>query len=106
MNDETLAALRASIRHWEENVEAATPWRARLGITHCALCLKFYSQGCVGCPVSEKTNKPSCRGTPYEEARTAHNLWQNSSEHHTTWKRAAEAELAFLRSLLPDGVTE
>lgn len=83
MNDETLKALKASIRKWERIVKGGMEG-------DCPLCKMFRDRDieddCDGCPVMEKTNRPFCRGTPY---------WDDDSPAQ------AKAELDFLKSLLP-----
>lgn len=106
MPPETLEALRLSIKHWEENVAAVYPAAASIGSDGCALCQKFRDNDCVGCPVAEHTNKEACKGTPYYPAISALHLWlgePKDASHREQWRIAAQAELDFLRSLLPTG---
>ena len=108
MPPKTLAALQNSIAKWRE-VAAGADER---GWTDCPLCLLFlvgpngrpknrYDDPCVGCPVSAHTNKPYCKGTPYD-AWIAYDppYSEKASEKRT---RLAQAELDFLISLLPPG---
>lgn len=90
MPAETLAALKRSIAHWEMVV--ADPGR-RTGAKDCALCGLFNNVDgrCRGCPVYEATGYSGCRGSPYDEFM----------DHRTSSN--AQAELSFLRSLLPEG---
>lgn len=103
----TLTALKASIRHWEENVAAETPGKVKLGSRDCALCRAFqtWSRGqtsnCAGCPVAAKTGQHGCEGTPYRDAVFAHDKWDDAGDKNA-WRTAAQAELDFLRSLLPE----
>lgn len=94
MKPEVAAALEASIRHWEENMQVADLDDAKLGHEHCALCLMFFSQGCHGCPVRDHTGATYCRDTPYQEA-------SDLAEYGPLedFIAAAEAELEFLKSL-------
>lgn len=101
----TLSALRASIKHWRENVNAEKPEDVKLGVDYCPLCSVFYNEGCRGCPVSNKTERGYCGGSPYEDAANAHNDWEDAVIHRTTYQAAAQAELDFLISLLPEGET-
>lgn len=109
MDNKTLAALKASIKHWQENVEAKTPGQIRLGADNCALCAIFNQdkENCVGCPVSEKTGHSYCEGTPYEEAVCKYAIFSTdpSIKKKKEWRAAAQAELDFLISLLPEGET-
>ena len=52
MSDETLAALKASIKHWDDNVMAKTPGGASVGANACALCGLYIERRCFGCPVA------------------------------------------------------
>jgi hypothetical protein len=116
MDERTLKALRASIKHWEENA-AATHWsEADVAGTSCALCDEFYDWPsddypcCGGCPVAEKTGYAGCNGSPYYSASFAFYRWphrHNEGQGEAAakeFRRAAQAELDFLRSLLPEGV--
>lgn len=64
----TKEALEASIRHWEENVAAETPYDASTSGRECALCGLYYDRDCKGCPVFERTGYECCELTPYENA--------------------------------------
>lgn len=101
-----LKALRESIAHWERNVAAETPEDVRLGAENCACCAAVYDNiesDCIGCPIHEKTGKSYCVGTPYEKADVAFFSWlhKNTDATRDAWRVAAQAELDFLRSLLP-----
>ena len=123
MDEKTETALRASIKHWEENVAAEKPSEASALGSSCALCIKFNNRdGCEGCPVAE-AGHPACAGSPWEDAYETLALWRaavaNEKEGHIglgaaiaamvpasteapeNWRKAAQAELDFLRSLLP-----
>jgi len=103
MDEATLRALRGSIAKWrrvvncEEGTSYALEWRT------CPLCVEFYSmaeeQCCNGCPVMKRTGLSHCRGTPYAS-------FSKALDNPTRLIAAAEAELAFLRSLLPPGTPE
>lgn len=109
MNEVTLAALKASIAHWEKNLAAESPDDVRLGPRYCALCEAF-PQSCAGCPVAARTGVKGCRETPYGRACAAFNEWDsavtngspNHAEKATAWRAAAQAEIDFLRSLMPE----
>ena len=100
MDAKTLTPLEESIAHWERIRDGKEP---ELGVANCALCKSFISGGCVGCPVREFSGKPGCEGTPYV-------VWAHLTEVPNKLYRiaetpeeiaAAQAELDFLRSLLP-----
>jgi hypothetical protein len=102
MDAETLEALRGSIAKWErvvaDNIDG-TYWK------DCPLCLTFWDRGCVGCPVSERTGKFVCRGSPfaeYDQARSdAIDRESKDPERDPAVMIAARKELEFLKSLLP-----
>jgi hypothetical protein len=120
MNEKTLTALKASIKHWEELCEIDDPNKARLGHRECALCEMFIKSGCFGCPVFLKTGNTSCYDTPYP--RASNTLfdwycgvrWYVRGEGHIKYVEtsaaeyfdAAQAMLAFLKSLLPSDANE
>lgn len=98
MDDETREALEKSIKHWEENVEAAEDGEEiSIDIYACALCVRFFHRlNCQGCPIKEATGQRVCKGTPYEDAVEA--VEDNDYEAVLT---ASRAELEFLKSLRP-----
>lgn len=110
MNAKTLRALKSSIKHWEENVAAKHPTIASVSYMKCALCRLFVMQAplrnCGGCPVKERTRRLNCFRTPYYDAAVALDHWRwvpESTESRNAWRKAARAELKFLKSLLPKG---
>lgn len=98
-------ALRLSIAKWERNADPNTPM---LGKTHgtreCALCDLFHKSHCKGCPIAEKTGGIVCQRTPYISAIDAHYDWLNSPNEGNleAYHRAAQEEVDFLKSLLPE----
>ena len=100
MDAKTLTALEKSIAKWERVVAGQ---EGDMGALNCALCLAFPGSKCIGCPVSEFTGLSRCVGTPYETwsvlmmDRYAEQRVPESQEELA----AAQAELDFLRSLLP-----
>lgn len=108
MDAETLTALKQSIEKWERNAVAETPDGFTTGPETCALCGLFWRRGCNGCPVRAKTGYSSCLASPYVAAAGAKINWRH--EPSDTVRRdaahtAARAEVAFLRSLLPEEET-
>ena len=96
MPAKTLKALQGSIQKWEKIVEGAGRDE---GPRNCPLCKLFHANGCDGCPVATRTNKPYCISSPYE-------AWDNYSfdvgeATDATSRKFARAELKFLKSLLP-----
>jgi len=93
MDEKTLTALNASITKWERR--ASGDHNEHLGMISCPLCKVFHGEyrgegkSCQGCPVFESTGSRYCEDTPYTKyyrKRTTAN---------------AQAELDFLKSLLP-----
>lgn len=101
MSTETLTALRGSIRKWERIVAGVGEDR---GSTNCPLCHLFRkNRDCQGCPVSTYTGQDSCDGTPYDDYSEAE---ERVFFRKRLMQKHAERELAFLRSLLPLGLSQ
>lgn len=106
MDARTAEALEASIRHWQENVNAQRAPEASTSPEDCALCRMFFRNGmrdaCRGCPVFKKTGKSHCDDTPYDLALPAHENWEHGYggiAMRDAFRIAAKAELDFLISL-------
>lgn len=111
MDATTLAALKGSIQHWRENVEAETAGDVRVGTPFCPLCdlyntVTAWANGtsCEGCPVHTGTGLRSCGGSPYMSVVMALYRFENGGGDEA-FRAAAQAELDFLISLLPEGET-
>jgi len=102
MDAKTLKALKASIEKWERNAVAETPDGYLTGSDDCPLCALFYAKSCVGCPVREKTRLSLCDGSPYRKAYGAWEEWEDGGPIEAA-HTAAREEVAFLKSLLPEG---
>lgn len=109
MNKKTLTALKASIQHWEDNVAATEPYQVAAGPSSCALCRLFHpwystsnKNDCKGCPVHTKTGSSFCIDTPHSATTRAIVSWCVSKAYWPAWQKAAQAELDFLKSLLPE----
>lgn len=97
MNARTLKALKGSIAKWKAIV-AGTGFDR--GPANCDLCALFWQHGfCRGCPVMERTGCSQCAGTPYDQWLAANGHGETADTQAR--KKAARAELAFLKSLLP-----
>lgn len=103
MTPETKAALEESIAHWGANVAAKTPESVSLGGGYCPLCALYYPNECRGCPVMRAKKKPYCEKTPYQTARQCFLVWRKNGfvDARDHWRKAAQAEVDFLNSLLP-----
>lgn len=106
MDNTTLEALNESIKHWEENRDAEQHGAVATGIKACALCGLFREVDCKGCPVENKTKQMGCINTPYYAALEAKDDWEWADEDESrkaeTFRDAAQAEVDFLKSLLPE----
>jgi len=108
MDDNTLEALRKSIKHWEENLAAKNPKAVSTSARDCALCLKFFisPNACLGCPVFITTSQTCCEGTPYSLAVSRLTIWKSKEPDNNTlrdkFRAAASDEVNFLKSLLPE----
>ena len=104
MTPEVREALEASIKHWEENRDARSPADVTYSVQHCALCQLFfynYLNRCSGCPIQERTGRSLCEDTPYEDAVNARTAWKNGYASQEDFQTAAQAEVDFLKNLLP-----
>lgn len=108
MDTRTLRALRGSIAKWEGIVRGKLLDR---GTENCPLCKLFNSSihcACPGCPVASASSSPSCYGTPYirwvGHHRKDHpgNRYWRVFPGCTECKRLAQAEMDFLKGLLPE----
>ena len=131
MDERTLTALEGSIAKWQAIVDGTGLDK---GADNCPLCNEFSnvsdadadgdeawrSDGCDGCPVSEKAGTSSCGRTPYEEWSAY--VWDHRNKgagveresggsyfdyrvFDARSKELAQAELDFLKSLLPLAAT-
>lgn len=105
-------ALRGSIRKWDSIAKGSGVDR---GSQNCALCQEYLYRAtdCSGCPVAAKTGQQHCEGTPYEQwcrersGRVYH--YAEDGDYMKTGyaigdedsRKIAEAEVKFLKSLLP-----
>lgn len=108
MDAKTLEALKGSIAKWEKIVAGNG---GDEGEDNCPLC-KVFLVGqktiCIGCPVFASTGAHGCLGSPYENWVTLN--CEYDSDDGDPWFAdtpeliaAAQAELDFLKSLLPEG---
>ncbi len=117
MDEVTLTALKGSIRKWTQILAERLVDR---GTENCALCQIFHSEGvngvkdlkCKGCPVQARIGFSFCTGTPYGDwALVAMDRGRRGFIRRRIPPKgypgrgasikAAQAELDFLRSLLP-----
>lgn len=113
MNEPELTALKGSIAKWEGIIAGTT--RDQRG-TNCPLCKAApfreavddepQGEDCLGCPVYEKTGFGECIKTPYMQWAD-HQVFSHNNKGEAmiiqcpTCLELAQAELAFLKSLLP-----
>lgn len=115
MTDEQTTILRASISHWEHNLELALANREpQIGGDSCLCCQRWAEPSdsdfdCDGCPISEYTYNANCGGTPWFRVRDAldKELWidfiggvENPSPNFTNLRRVIQAEIDFLNEVL------
>jgi hypothetical protein len=103
MDERTLEALKGSIAKWEAIVAGTGLDGAS---DNCPLCHIFHPDfsnvECDGCPVYERTDNRYCGNTPYVEwVKAGGRKGVTVSALGDAGKLAAQAELDFLRSLLP-----
>ena len=115
MDEQTLKALRGSIRKWERVAKGEIRDK---GPQNCPLCklfnnndiegedcvgwgvvIKASTKDCVGCPVMAATGLRYCMGTPYEAFLDYGHVGLLVRTPEA--RKLAEAEVEFLRSLLP-----
>lgn len=105
MNSETVQAIKESIAHWER-MRDDPKCGEQPTVGFCALCEMFLDEArencCSGCPVFEETGLLMCQGSPYPRASLAwYNLERWGEKYLPAWQQAAQAEIDFLKSLLP-----
>src|SRR5690348_14984499 len=104
MNTKTLKALKGSIRKWERIVAGHGTDE---GVDNCPLCKLFYGSDdtdepyCDGCPIRTITGRAFCLGSPYERWADMFHFGMTRSVVDKDTLVAAQAELDFLKSLLP-----
>lgn len=104
MSPETLEALRGSIAKWRAIVDGTGNDDS---VHNCPLCQQFYDKDCRGCPVYDRSGIRCCVGTPYVawcKLFGSDTLPAGKIAYSHETKVAAQAELDFLISLLPEGV--
>lgn len=101
MNKKTLTALRGSIAKWERILAGD---EGDSGSDNCPLCHLFLSYSeCRGCPVAARTGKSLCMDTPYDAWLALDTTIDSPTFAETDEQKvAAQAELDFLKSLLPE----
>lgn len=98
MDAYTLEALQGSIKKWETVVAKGTDGTRWVD---CPLCIAFFDHSCRGCPVRERSGRTLCRGTPFTQYEEARSLLAKRGADLLPF---AQAELAFLKALLPQEV--
>lgn len=103
MDQLTLEALKKSIGKWE-SIAAGIGIDA--GTRNCALCRLFFLD-CPSCVVAEATGKQWwCNGSPYRAFIDHHDDCHLDADYRYALcpecRRLAQAEVDFLKSLLPE----
>lgn len=116
MDKKTLVALQKSIKKYERhirNVKGAKVAVRRnnyhsfglyFSIYDCALCKIHFDGSCEACPIKLRTGIPLCNETPYTDI--FYFLDSYSKEGNEELIGVLQAEVNFLKSLLPEGLTE
>lgn len=110
-------ALRESREHWrrledavrrgEEGTASFEGWSGY----DCALCDEYFIEApnqdekcCAGCPVSVKTGRHLCQGTPYHAARVRLQSWVGSKDEFfkENMKACALMHVVKMREYLED----
>lgn len=108
MNEETKEALEGAIDKWQKIVDFLKNARSKtikwadlysieLGRVNCPLCHDFMScanGACTRCPVTKKTGRKACKGTPYTDWS-----WIKYGKKLRLVRHWAKKELEFLISL-------
>ena len=105
MDKRALTALQGSIAKWGAIVNDGG---IDMMASNCPLCTEFLSGNCVQCPVYWASSQPGCSGTPYMDwARYFMDVLDRRPRKvvDEESKRLAQAELDFLKSLLPLAAT-
>lgn len=95
MDERTLEALRGSIAKWEGIVAGTV---RNEGSSNCPLCQLYINDNCKGCPVFREARIGACRDTPFEVYIVEAVV---NGRRSPSALKAAQAEVDFLRSLLP-----
>lgn len=113
MDKLNLQALKDSISKWEKNTRVRKPENIKYEDADCPLCQAANTRNksssgpsCVGCPVMVRTGSPNCDGTPYYRARSAAHGWMDRPSSLVAkhdFMVAAQAEVDYLKVLLPEG---
>lgn len=95
-------ALLCSIKKWEQLASATDKELEEREEDYsigemCALCEKSGFPNCSSCIIYKKTNKFRCAYTPFQEANN-----HRSNGDWPAFRQAAQEEVEFLKSLLPD----
>lgn len=105
MDAKTKEALEGSIEKW---LKIVTWTGGDDSCDNCPLCWLFHDDDCDGCPVSNSTGLMYCSGSPYAIWRGAINNTEQDDPPRNVYvatpdmQLAAEGELLFLISLLPE----
>lgn len=103
-----LKPLKASIKHWEENLVAAKSGGViKTGMWDCALCKVYFEEEggkkgweeCSMCPIQKDTGVIMCQNTPYHNVV---GILRCKGDPHTKREKileAVRAELGYLENL-------
>lgn len=100
-------ALEASIVVWQDKLAVDDADGSLLGPDACPLCLEFFDdhddplsmEYCVGCPISARTGRNVCGGTPYGDAARAMDSWEYGEGTKRKFRNAARKMIKFMEGL-------
>jgi len=86
------AAIKATIGKWGRIIEILKDGDipGNVGTGSCALCMKYPSLFCQGCPIARKTGHCFCRETPFDSF--VYSLHKLRRSHFKRSKRIHRAE--------------
>ena len=98
--------IKGCIKHWETLLEGKSHNTTPDGI-NCSLCLQFTSMNeahnsagkdyCEGCPISLRTGRIDCNGTPYFNARRVWDVEAPVCPPTASYTEAVKAMLDYLK---------
>jgi len=99
MKNKALIALKSSIAHWGRHRDGTAAPGESIGVLDCHLCVEFYRHSCAGCPISDWTDSPGCRGTLH--SRLTELYKSGTTKQSKRFRTVAGKFVLFLELLLP-----
>ena len=104
-------AVRKEIHHWNFLLQTIRPISPVyfMSFDQSALCELYLNKDAVGnryciagCPITQRTGKQLCMGTPHQMAVDAMNEWGEGTGTRKKFRQACAKQLTFLNSLLKE----